>query len=172
MRGRIHWRLAGSLQDLPLWNNALLPALFLVSAMSVGAASVLLVGAARYADEFDGVGLLKKVHFCLPVIEIVLVASLLFVTSFNSAAGWNSVESLVSGKFALLFWIGFAGIGLVFPALAEARLLFFSSKELEESAGGHFASVLSEAGFLAGGFLLRYLVLVAALSITMVVPAV
>lgn len=53
-------------KTFPLWNNALLPILFLVSAMSTGAASVLLIGIFRHADEFNRVGVLKKFHFCLP----------------------------------------------------------------------------------------------------------
>ena len=60
--------LLGVCKTFPLWNNALLPILFLVSAMSTGAASVLLIGIFRHADEFNRVGVLKKFHFCLPVI--------------------------------------------------------------------------------------------------------
>lgn len=162
--------LLGVCKTFPLWNNALLPILFLVSAMSTGAAAVLLVSIFRHAEEFDKVGVLKKFHFCLPVIELVLVASLLFITSSNSAAGWNSVASLVAGDFALLFWVGFVAVGLVIPTLLETWLLFFSAKEFEESRKAHLISAASDAGVLIGGFLLRYLVLVAALPVTMAVP--
>ena len=68
--------LLGVCNTFPLWNNALLPILFLVSAMSAGAASVLLVAVVKHADEFNRVGVLKKFHFCLPIIELMLVASL------------------------------------------------------------------------------------------------
>ena len=47
--------LLGVCKTFPLWNNALLPILFLVSAMSTGAASVLLIGIFRHADEFNRV---------------------------------------------------------------------------------------------------------------------
>ena len=96
--------LLGVCKTFPLWNNALLPVLFLVSALSAGAASVLLISIVKHADEFNRVGVLKKFHFCLPIIELVLVAALLFITSSNSVAGWNSVVSLVSGGYAALFW--------------------------------------------------------------------
>ena len=95
--------LLGVCKTFPLWNNALLPILFLVSAMSTGAASVLL-------------------------------------------------------------------IGLVLPTALETWLLFFSPKEFEESRKAHWISAASDAGVLVGGFLLRYLVVVAALPLTMVVP--
>ncbi|MEG0324489.1 MAG: NrfD/PsrC family molybdoenzyme membrane anchor subunit, partial [Raoultibacter sp.] len=86
--------LLGVCKTFPLWNNALLPILFLVSAMSAGAAAVLLVSVFRHAEEFNMVGVLKKFHFCFPVIEIVLLASLMFITAFNSTAGYESVMRL------------------------------------------------------------------------------
>ena len=162
--------LLGVCKTFPLWNNALLPVLFLVSALSAGAASVLLVGIVRHADEFNRVGVLKKFHFCLPIIEIVLVAALLFITSSNSVAGWDSVAALVAGKYALPFWIGLVLVGLVLPTALETWLLFFSPREFEESRKAHWISFASDAGVLVGGFLLRYLVVVAALPLTMVVP--
>lgn len=162
--------LLGVCKTFPLWNNALLPILFLVSAVSTGAASVLLVGIFKHADEFNRVGVLKKFHFCLPVIELVLVAALMFVTCTNSTAGWNSVMSLLVGQHAPLFWIGFVAVGLVLPTALETWLLFFSPKEFEESRKAHWISAASDAGVLVGGFLLRYLVVVAALPLTMVVP--
>ena len=160
----------GRVQDVPLWNNALLPILFLVSAVSAGAASVLLVAVIRHADEFNRVGVLKKFHFCLPIIELVLVAALMFITSSNSVAGWNSVMSLLIGQYAPLFWIGLVLIGLVLPTALETWLLFFSPKEFEESRKAHWISFGSDAGVLVGGFLLRFLVVMAALPVTITVP--
>ena len=133
--------LLGVCKTFPLWNNALLPILFLVSAMSTGAASVLLIGIFRHADEFNRVGVLKKFHFCLPVIELVLIAALMFITCTNSTAGWNSVMSLLVGGYAPLFWIGLVLIGLVLPTALETWLLFFSPKEFEDcllyTSGAH-----------------------------------
>lgn len=162
--------LLGVCKTFPLWNNALLPVLFLVSAVSSGAASVLLVAVVRNADEFNRVGVLKKFHFCLPIIELVLVASLMFITSFNSVAGWNSVMSLLVGDYAPLFWIGLVAIGLVLPTVLETWLLFFSPREFEESRKAHWISFGSDVGVLVGGFLLRFLVVMAALPVTITLP--
>ena len=71
--------LLGVCQGFPLWNSALLPILFLVSAVSTGMAAVLLVGVFYAPDEFNEVVVMKKFHFWLPVIEFVLVAALLFI---------------------------------------------------------------------------------------------
>ena len=162
--------LLGVCKTYPLWNNALLPILFLVSALSSGAASVLMVAVVRHADEFIRVGVLKKFHFCLPIIELVLVASLCFITAQTNTAGWESVMSLVSGEWALWFWIGLVAIGLVLPTVLETWLLFFSPKEFEESRKAHWISFFSDAGVLVGGFLLRFLIVAAAVPLTIVVP--
>ena len=158
--------LLGVVKTFPLWNTALLPILFLVSAMSAGAASVLLTAIFKHPEEFNRAGVLKKFHFCLPIIELVLVAALLFVTMYNSTAGFESVWSLVAGRWAPLFWIGLVAVGLVLPTVLECRLLFFSSKEFEESRTAHYISAASDAAVLVGGFLLRFLVVMAALPIT------
>ena len=137
--------------------------------MSTGAASVLLIGIFRHADEFNRVGVLKKFHFCLPVIELVLIAALMFITCTNSTAGWNSVMSLLVGGYAPLFWIGLVLIGLVLPTALETWLLS-SAEGVRGEPQAHWISAASDAGVLVGGFLLRYLVVVAALPLTMVVP--
>ena len=163
--------LLGVCKTFPLWNNALLPILFLVSAMSTGMAAVLCVAIFRHPEEFNRVGVFKKFHFCLPIIELVLVASLLFVTASNaSPAGWESVMNLVGGDCALAFWFLFILVGLVLPTALETWLLFFSPKEFEESPKAHWISFASDAGVLVGGFVLRLLVLVAAMPLTLVVP--
>ncbi len=163
--------LLGVCRTFPLWNTALLPILFLVSAMSAGAASVMLVSILRHPEEFNRVGVFKKFHFCLPVIEVVLIAALLFITSYNSTAGYNSVMSLLVGDYALAFWVVLIVLGLVAPTLLEMWLLFFSPKEFEESRKAHYISFFSDIAVLVGGFMLRYLIVVAALPITMVVAA-
>lgn len=162
--------LLGVNRTFPLWNTALLPVLFLVSAMSTGMAAVLLGGVFRAPEEFNRVGVFKKFHFCFPVVEMVLVASLLFVTAHADAAGVASAFALLTGRYAVPFWVLFVLVGLVGPTLLETYLLFFSAREFEESRKAHVASALSDVGVLVGGFLLRYLVLVAALPVTMVTP--
>ena len=100
----------------------------------------------------------------------MLVASLCFITAQTNTAGWESVMSLVSGEWALWFWIGLVAIGLVLPTVLETWLLFFSPKEFEESRKAHWISFFSDAGVLVGGFLLRFLIVAAAVPLTIVVP--
>ena len=78
--------------------------------------------------------------------------------------------NLVGGDCALAFWFLFVLVGLVLPTALETWLLFFSPKEFEESRKAHWISFASDAGVLVGGFVLRLLVLVAAMPLTLVVP--
>ena len=160
--------LLGVCQTFPLWNNALLPILFLVSAVSTGLSSVLLVGALKFGDEFNEVVKLKKFHYFFPIVEIVLVASLLFITSYNSVAGAQSVASLVCGNWALVFWLGFIIVGLVAPSAIETWLLFFAKPAFEETPKAHYIGAAADAGVLIGGFLLRFLIVMAALPVALV----
>ena len=162
--------LLGVCKTFPLWNTALLPILFLVSAMSTGMAAVLLAGVFKCPEEFNRVGVFKKFHFCFPCIEMLLVASLMFITVTNSTAGYESVMALLAGKYAVAFWVLFVIVGLVGPTILETWMLFFSPKEFEESRKAHAISAMSDIGVLVGGFMLRLLVLIAALPITMVTP--
>ena len=161
--------LLGVCKTYPLWNNALLPILFLVSAVSTGMAAVLLAGVFKCPEEFNRVGVLKKFHFCFPCIEMLLVAALLFITATNSTAGLASVQALVCGRYAVVFWVLFVAVGLVIPTVLETKMLFFSPKEFEESRKAHMISAGSDIGVLVGGFVLRLLVLLAALPVTMTV---
>ncbi len=162
--------LLGVCNGFPLWNNALLPILFLVSALSTGIASIMVAGLIRRPDQFHEVTLIKRVHFGLGIVEIVLVAALLFVTSFNSVAGLTSVMHLLAGPWAVAFWLGFVAIGLVLPLVVELWLLFVAKPEVEHSSTGRWCALASEIGVLVGGYLLRLLVIVAAVPVTMMVP--
>ena len=130
---------------------------------------LLLAGVFKCPEEFNRVGVLKKFHFCFPCIEMLLVAALLFITATNSTAGLASVQALVCGRYAVVFWVLFVAVGLVIPTVLETKMLFFSPKEFEESRKAHMISAGSDIGVLIGGFVLRLLVLLAALPVTMTV---
>ncbi|MEI3230802.1 MAG: hypothetical protein V8S24_05855 [Gordonibacter pamelaeae] len=70
-------------------------------------------------DEAAGLPLLAKAGLVLPVLELVLVVVLLAVTvsvqGSAAEAAAASVGALVSGAYAVPFWVGFVGIGLVRP---------------------------------------------------------
>lgn len=163
--------LLGVCQGFPLWNSALLPILFLVSAVSTGMAAVLLVGVFYAPDEFNEVVVMKKFHFWLPVIEFVLVAALLFITAFNpSPAGWESVMSLVSGNWAVAFWLLFVIVAWCSRRFWNAGCCGPGKHEFETSQHGPDDQRAVGCGVLVGGFMLRLLIVSAAVPITIVQP--
>lgn len=159
--------LLGVVKTFPLWNNPLLPILFVVSALSTGAASVMLGALIVCRTEFERMWNVKKVHFFLPLIEMVLIAALLFIVNYQSVAAALTVASLICGKYAVAFWLGLVLVGLVIPVCIEAYPLYVT-KKIETSDAARYLSIGGECGVLIGGFLLRLLIVLAALPVTIV----
>ena len=139
--------LLGILVARPLWNTPLLALLFVCSAVS-SAAALLLILAPR-----DGHHLLSLVDATLVGAEIVVLAGIL-AYGFASYTAARGAVLVLMREFAWLFWGGVVLLGLVTPLVIEWRTL-----------GGRAPSrVLGAAAaglVLAGGFLLRYVIVCA-----------
>lgn len=155
--------LLGVVQTFPLWNHPLLPVLFVVSALSTGIASVVFYGELRAHEEVEAVKPISYTHYGLVAVEIVMVTLMLFVLNLQSTDAHATVASLVSGTYALQFWILFIAVGLVIPFIVSTWEIF--GRPRKSSIGTRAISAASEAGVIVGGFFLRYLVVVAALPI-------
>ena len=156
--------LLGVVKAFPLWNNAVLPILFVVSALSAGLAATSLVGLLVDRERFEQMWLIKKSHVILSAIEMVVLATMLVIVSAGSVEGAASVYSLVAGKYAPAFWGGIVLLGLVAPFIIEGYPVFIT-KRVETSMTSMVVSVIGEAGVLVGGFMLRLLVVLSALPV-------
>ena len=156
--------LLGVVKAVPLWNNAILPILFVVSALSAGLAATSLVGLIVDRERFEQMWLIKKSHVILSAIELVVLVTMLIIVSAGSVEGAASVQALVTGQFAPAFWGGLVLLGLVVPFLIEGYPVFIT-KRVETSMTSMVVSVIGEAGVLVGGFVLRLLVILAALPV-------
>ena len=156
--------LLGVVKAVPLWNNAILPILFVVSALSAGLAATSLVGLILDRERFEQMWLIKKSHVVLSVVEMVVLATMLVIVSAGSFEGAASVQELVAGQYAPAFWGGIVLLGLVAPFLIEGYPVFIT-KRVETSMTSMAVSIIGEAGVLVGGFLLRLLVVLAALPV-------
>ena len=156
--------LLGVVKAFPLWNNAVLPILFVVSALSAGLAATSLVGLLVDRERFEQMWLIKKSHVILSAIEMVVLATMLVIVSAGSVEGAASVYSLVAGQYAPAFWGGIVLLGLVAPFIIEGYPVFIT-KRVETSMTSMVVSVIGEAGVLVGGFMLRLLVVLAALPV-------
>ena len=153
--------LLGVVKAFPLWNNAVLPILFVVSALSAGLAATSLVGLLADRERFEQMWLIKKSHVILSAIEMVVLATMLVIVSAGSVEGAASVYSLVAGQYAPAFWGGIVLLGLVAPFIIEGYPVFIT-KRVETSMTSMVVSVIGEAGVLVGGFMLRLLVVLSA----------
>ena len=156
--------LLGVVKAFPLWNNAVLPILFVVSALSAGLAATSLVGLLVDRERFERMWLIKKSHVILSAIEMVVLATMLVIVSAGSVEGAASVYSLVAGQYAPAFWGGIVLLGLVAPFIIEGYPVFIT-KRVETSMTSMVVSVIGEAGVLVGGFMLRLLVVLSALPV-------
>jgi formate-dependent nitrite reductase membrane component NrfD len=145
--------------SFPLLSSWLLPVLFLVSALSTGLSAAVVVGhvkARRQRVELD-LHPWSRIHIGLVVVELGVLLAWLAVGS-ASQAGSDSVQLLVSGALAPVFWVVVVVAGLVGPVLAFV---------VETATRGQSPrlALAGEAGVLAGGLALRYLVLLAAVPV-------
>lgn len=147
--------LLGAASPYPLWSNAALPVLFVVSGASAGLAAVALVGNIVDVKAMEGMRSLAKFGAVLPVVEAFVLFCMLAIVAMGTPEGAASVASMVNGKFALAFWGGLVVVGLLMPFAIEVYNL----------RGGNHNKVVdcvAHAGVLVGGFMLRYLVIAAA----------
>ena len=193
----------------PLWHPVVLPVLFIVSATSTGFAAVLLITHLSAPTEVHALSFLEKTGKILPVVEAVLVVVLLVAVSATGGAGAGaaaaSVANLLSGSYAVAFWLGFVVVGLALPfALEMVRaqkakpVAAAAAADVAGAAGGEGAegvfqdaaetlggptapvtsaapaadsgktlAIVGDAGVLVGGFMLRYLVIMAAIPVAL-----
>lgn len=98
----------------PLWNNAILGPLFLVSGLSTGAAAIILL--AKTATERH---LFGKIDLVLIIIEIGLIIHMLMGMYAGSQVQLEAMELLVGGEFTLMFFGFVVILGLLVPAVLE-----------------------------------------------------
>ncbi|MEQ6969095.1 cytochrome c nitrite reductase subunit NrfD [Pectobacterium polaris] len=147
--------LLSALKTYPLLNNPILPALFLFSGVSSGAAVALIAMACRYRSNPHS----EEAHFVhrveTPVVwlEIFLLFAFFIGLALGDDGKQRALVAAVGGGFwAVWFWLGVVGIGLVIP------LLLKSWASRQHSPYG----VLAVCGLsLVGVLLLRFFILYA-----------
>ncbi len=161
--------LLGVLRPIPFWSTPALPLLFLVSALSTGVLTVSLI-TSIYVVITDNVvepeARLLAADALLLAVEVAVLFSYLYLVRAPLAAK-ASVELLIRGELAPVFWLGFVTCGLLIPLALEAILLgpMDTSRPVVRLAATGVAVVPA----LLGGYLLRHLVITAAIKAPLVV---
>jgi formate-dependent nitrite reductase membrane component NrfD len=137
---------------IPLWNTALLPVLYVISGLWGGAELTLGFSLAGGISS-DTAGVEEWIRLFL-IGFVVLIPVYLISIRYTSNAGKASVQQMVIGQFAALFWIGAVLAGMAVPAAA----VIFSYVNGLESTPLLFIILAILCG-LAGDLTVRYLIL-------------
>lgn len=144
------------------WATPALPVLFTVSALSTACAAITL-SVGWWPASFDAtsivsaavfVSAVEACHHIVHTVDVILVICeliVLFVMVLSFLGAGNKTANKVAhkwihGSYALYFWVGMIGIGLVIPEL----LYIF--------VPGIASSVIAPIFVLCGGLLLRFMV--------------
>jgi formate-dependent nitrite reductase membrane component NrfD len=141
-----------SLHAVHFWATPLLPVLFALSSFSSGVALLLVMAFIRQSDglAIRPFAQLSRFHIPLVLGELLVLVLYLWLMSYHSVTATVAVVNLLWGDYALLFWGGAVGCGLLLPLAFEA---FFHNRANWNSL---FASSVL---LLAGALALRFCIL-------------
>jgi protein NrfD len=98
----------------PLWNTSLLGPLFLVSGMSTGAATIMLMSKSHYERK-----VMSMIDLVLIVVELFFIIHLFMGFMASTAVQIEAADLFLGGQFTVSFWVFVVILGLVFPAILE-----------------------------------------------------
>lgn len=163
--------LLGAMPSRPFWNSPILALLFLVSALSTGVAGILLLRAVLHrkaADQeaerqFHNTGYLLTTTDTLLIGFELLVVFLFIMFAYLTVGDVRHAVSAVlfGGDLSTLFWVGFVLVGLLLPVLVELYFVIPKLVYHKEFATPRSVEIVIPLVVLIGGFLLRYVVVVA-----------
>lgn len=163
--------LLGAMPARPFWNSPVLALLFLVSSISTGVAVIILARALLHKknisveaeQRFHDSGYLLTasdallIGFELMVVFLFIMYALLTVGDVREALQ----VILPGGVLANLFWVGFVFVGLTLPVIVELRYVLPKLLYHHEYAVSRTVDIAIPALVLVGGFMLRYVIVVA-----------
>ncbi len=161
--------LLGALPARPFWNSPILAMLFLISALSTGVATILLLRALftnllpegkDQRHEKDSY-LLSSTDLIFIGFEILVVFLFMMYAHLTVGSVEVATDIILGGELTTLFWLGFVVLGLVIPVLIELKyvlptLLYQKEYQIPVSMELVICGLV-----IAGGFMLRYVVVIA-----------
>jgi polysulfide reductase chain C len=148
-------------EAVPLWATPILPILFLVSAVSTGMGLCIdLAATLTVSDVQSRLKKLPMVHMAIKSLEVALLGLLLYTAYSQGGEAAASVELIVSGPGAAAFWVLVIGFGMLYPFLVHGNALV-------RHKHGFVSSILAGAGIVIAGLFIRYLIVAAAVPLTL-----
>ena len=147
-------------QAVPLWATPVLPVLFLVSAVSTGVGLCIDLSATlavpSVQERFRN---LPIAHMTLIVLELALLGLLLGLALNQGGEAAESARLILSGPWAAAFWVLVIGFGMLYPLMIHAYALIRHSHS-------YLSGILSGVGIVLAGLFVRYLIVAAAVPVT------
>lgn len=126
----------------PLWNTSILGPLFLVSGMSTGAATILIMSKSHEERR-----LMSGIDLLLIIIELFFITHMIMGFQAGSETQIAAAQLFLGGPFTVPFWVFVVILGLLFPAILE----------IMERLGFHMPVIIPVLLVLIGGFIFRFI---------------
>jgi len=144
---------------IPLWNTPVLPALFLVSAISTGMGLSFDLAATLALPEIHRrYAAMPLVHMIFIGLEVFLLALLMIVSLGKGGEAAESAKLILMGNRSVIFWVVVIGFGMVYPFMVHVYAFARHSH-------GFMSGILSGAGIVIAGLFVRYLIVAAAIPL-------
>jgi polysulfide reductase chain C len=153
--------LLSAVQAVPLWNTPILPALFLVSAISTGMGLAFDLSATLAIPEVHRrYRHMPLIHMIFIGLEIALLGLLLITALAQGGAAAESAKLILLGNRSVIFWLLVVGFGMVYPFMVHVYAF-------ARQRHGYLSGILSGAGIVIAGLFVRYLIVAAAIPVTL-----
>lgn len=160
--------LLGAMPARPFWNTPILPFIFLVSSLSTGAAGIMILktifssGHAEVQGEDESGYLLSVSDLLFVGMEILGIFLLILFAYMMYGDRADAIATIMSGgSLAALFWWGVVVLGLLAPAAIELKYTTPTLFHGRAFAMPQQMEISAAVFILCGGFILRYVVVVA-----------
>ncbi len=148
-------------EAVPFWNSPVLPVLFLVSAISTGMGLTFdLAATLAVPDIHRRYRAMPIVHLTFIGLEVILLALLMFLSLQRGGEAAESAKLILLGNRSVIFWVLVMGFGMVYPFIVHAYAFVRKSH-------GFVSGILSGAGIVLAGLFVRYLIVTAAIPMTL-----
>ena len=152
--------LLSMVKAVPLWNTPVLPALFLVSAVSTGMGLCIDMSATLAIPQIHRrFKQLPLLHMVAIGLEVALLALLLILALNQGGEAAESAKLILLGNRSVVFWIVVIGFGMIYPFMVHVYAFARHSH-------GYFSGILSGVGIVVAGLFVRYLIVAAAIPVT------
>lgn len=128
----------------PLWNTSILGLLFLVSGLSTGAATIVLI-----SKTHEERNLLTKIDLMLIGIELILIIHMFMGFMASTQAQIQAANMFLGGPLTLPFWGVVVVLGLIIPIILETL----------ELMGKRIPHYIAPLLVLVGGIFLRFILI-------------